>query len=127
MKIDKLCIPYIRGPSENVEKAQQYGGQNSFKNKSHFETPLDEGQNTHVPSDPVFTKGVLCKIPCECGKMYVSETGKTIKACLYLIWIGGFDLHQFHTSIHFIQNCPSESVHTTNITHRDLYTRPSYG
>ena len=32
-----------------------------------------------TPTDPINTKGVVYKIPCECTKVYVGETGRTVK------------------------------------------------
>ena len=32
-----------------------------------------------TPADLVNTKGVVYKIPCECGRVYVGETGRTLK------------------------------------------------
>ena len=32
-----------------------------------------------TPADPTTTKGVVYKVPCECGRVYVGETGGTLK------------------------------------------------
>ena len=32
-----------------------------------------------TPSDPVTTKGVVYRLPCESGRVYVVETGRTLK------------------------------------------------
>ena len=73
-----MCLPYIQGFSESVEKAvRDINIRTVFKTTlSHIEMMPDEGQ---TPTDPINTKGVIYKIPCECTKVYVGETGRTMK------------------------------------------------
>ena len=77
-RMDKLCIPYINGLSENVEKALK-----DLEVRTVFKTNLtlrDHLTKVRTPSDPVTTKGVVYRIPCECGRVYVGETGENTKA-----------------------------------------------
>ena len=76
-RMDKLYIPYIRGLSENVEKALK-----DLEVGTVFKTNLTLRRyltKVKTPSDPVTTKGVVYRIPCECGRVYVGETGRTLK------------------------------------------------
>ena len=76
-RTDTLCLPYIRGLSENVEKAMK-----DLKIRTVFKTTLTLRRcltKVKTPTDPTTTKGVVYKIPCECGRMYVGETGRTLK------------------------------------------------
>ena len=57
-RMDKLCIPYIRGLSENVEKALK-----DLEVKTAFTTNLtlrSRLMKVKTPSDPVTTKGLSC-------------------------------------------------------------------
>ena len=75
--MDNLCIPYIRGLSENIEKALK-----DLEVKTVFKTNLTLRRHltkVETPPDPVTTKGVVYRIPCECGSVYVGETGRTLK------------------------------------------------
>ena len=77
-RTDTLCLPYmyIQGLSESVEKAVK-----DLKIRTIFKTtPTLRHCLTKVktPADPINTKGVVYKIPCECGRAYVGETGRTL-------------------------------------------------
>ena len=76
-RMDKLYIPYIRGLSENVEKSLK-----DLEVRTVFKTNLTLRRHltkVKTPSDPVPTKGVVYRIPHECGSMYVGETRRTLK------------------------------------------------
>ena len=76
-RTDTLCLPYIHGLSENVEKAMK-----DLKIRTVFKTSLTLRRcltKVKTPADPTTTKGVIYKIPCECGRVYVGETGGTLK------------------------------------------------
>ena len=76
-RTDTLCLPYISGLSENVEKAMK-----DLKIRTVSKTTLTLRRcrtKVKTPTDPTTTKGVVYKIPCECGRMYVGETGRTLK------------------------------------------------
>ena len=76
-RTDTLCLPYIQGLSEKVEKAMK-----DLKIRTVFKTTLTLRRcltKVKTPADPINTKGVVYKIPCECGRVYVGETGRTLK------------------------------------------------
>ena len=65
---------HIQGLSESVERAVR-----DLKVRTAFKTILTCLTKVNTPTDPVNTKGVVYKIPCECGRVYVGETGRTLK------------------------------------------------
>ena len=69
-------LPYIKGVSEVFRRClQQQGVCTVFKSdttlRSHLVRPKD-------PLEPFKQDGVVCKIPCECGKVYIGETGRAM-------------------------------------------------
>ena len=69
-------LPYVKGVSEVLRRClQQQGVRAIFKSdttlRSHLVRPKDV---------PELTKqdGVVYKIPCECGKVYIGETGRAM-------------------------------------------------
>ena len=76
-KIDTICLPYIQGLSEDVERAVR-----DLNIRAVFKTTLTLRRyltKVKTPTDPNNTKGVVYMIPCECGRVYVGETGRTLK------------------------------------------------
>ena len=71
-----LCLPYIKGLSETLQRTCQplnirvaNKGTNTLRSiLTKVKTPLDSYQKT----------GVIYQIPCSCGEVYIGETGKTI-------------------------------------------------
>ena len=70
-------LPYIKGVSEVIRRClQQQGVRTVFKSdttlRSHLVRPKDA-------LEPTKQDGVLYKIPCECGKVYIGETGRAMQ------------------------------------------------
>ena len=66
--------PYVKGLSEQLRRyLQQQGIRAVFKSettlRSHLVPPKDAG-------DPTKQDGVVYRIPRECGKVYIGETGR---------------------------------------------------
>ena len=71
-RTDTLCLPYIRGLSENMEKAMK-----DLKIRTVFKTSLILRHcltKVKTPAGPTTTKGIVYKIPCEYGRVYVGKT-----------------------------------------------------
>ena len=70
-RTDALCLPYIQGLSESVEKAVR-----DLKIRTVFKTTLTLRRcltKVKTPTIPITIKGVVYKIPCECGRVYVGR------------------------------------------------------
>ena len=70
-------LPYIKGVSEVLRRClQQQGIRTVFKSettlRSHLVRPKDA-------LEPTKQSGVVYKIPCECGKVYIGETGRSMR------------------------------------------------
>ena len=70
-------LPYIKGVSEVLRRClQQQGVRTVFKSdttlRSHLVRPKDI-------LEPTKQDGVVYKIPCECGKVYIGETGRAMQ------------------------------------------------
>jgi len=70
-------LPYIKGVSEVLLRClQQQGVRTVFKSdttlSSHLVRPKDA-------LEPTKQDGVVYKIPCECGKVYIAETGRAMQ------------------------------------------------
>ena len=70
-------LPYVIGLSEQLRLClQQQGVRTVFKSettlRSHLVRPKD-------PADPTKQDGVVYRIPYECGKVYIGETGTPMK------------------------------------------------
>ena len=75
-KRDILCLPYIRGLSEAIEKVtKDLNIRAVFKSHRTLRKLL---MKVKSPRDPYKHKGVVYSIPCECGKEYVGEIGRTL-------------------------------------------------
>ena len=77
LKKDILYLPYIQGLSESVERAVK-----DMKIRTVFKTTLTLRHcltEVKTPADPINTKGVVYRIACSCGQVYVGETGRTLK------------------------------------------------
>ena len=70
-------LPYIKDVSEVLRRCLQHEGiRTVFKSetilRSHLVRPKDA-------LEPTKQNGVVCKIPCECGKVYIGETGRSMR------------------------------------------------
>ncbi|KAL9954306.1 hypothetical protein ACROYT_G041825 [Oculina patagonica] len=70
-------LPYVKGLSEQRRRSlQQQGVRAVFKSettlRSHLVRPKDA-------VDPTKEDGVVYRIPCECGKVYIGETGRPMQ------------------------------------------------
>lgn len=71
-----LCLPYVRGLSESIEKScANLNIKTVFTAKRTLRSLL-----TRVKSKPdkERVKGVVYKIDCSCGSTYIGETGRTL-------------------------------------------------
>ena len=70
-----LCLPYIRGLSENIERScSNLDVKVVFTDKRTLRSLL-----THIKGRPARykVKGVVYKVDCSCGSTYVGETDRT--------------------------------------------------
>ena len=70
-------LPYVKGVSEQLRRSlQQQGVRAVFKSettlRSHLVRPKDA-------VNPAKQDGVVYRIPCECGKVYIGETGRPMQ------------------------------------------------
>ena len=71
------ALPYVQGLPEQLRRClQQQGVRVVFKSettlRSHLIRPKD-------PADPTKLDDVVYRIPCECGKVYIGETGRPMQ------------------------------------------------
>ena len=70
-------LPYIKGVSEVLRRClQQQGVRTVFKSDTTLRSHLVRPKDT---LEPTKQEGVVYKIPCECGKVYIGETGRAIQ------------------------------------------------
>jgi hypothetical protein len=70
-----LIIPYIARLGEKISRiAKKINIRTVFTSKSTLRNKLVHFK----PKSDTPTKGVIYKIPCECGKVYIGETGRTL-------------------------------------------------
>ena len=75
--VKTLYLPYVKGLSEQIEKAvRDLDIRMVFKSASTLRKQL-----VHVKpkQNPDTVKGVIHSIPCDCSKVYIGETGRTLK------------------------------------------------
>ena len=70
-------LPYIKGVSEVLHRClQQQGVRTVFKSdttlRSHVVRPKDA-------LEPTEQDGIVYKMPCECGNVYIAETGRAMQ------------------------------------------------
>ena len=69
-------LPYVKGLSEALRRClQQQGIRTVFRSDTTLRSHLVRPKDT---VDPAKQDGVVYKIPCECGKVYIGETGRSI-------------------------------------------------
>ena len=70
-------LPYIKGVSEPLRRClQQQGISAIFKSDTTLRSHLVRPKDT---VDPANQDGVVYRIPCECGKVYIGETGRSMQ------------------------------------------------
>ena len=69
-------LPYVQGVSEPLRRClEQQGIRTVFKSETTLRSHLVRPKDT---VDPVKQDGVVYRIPCECGKVYIGETGRSM-------------------------------------------------
>ena len=72
-----VVLPYVKGLSETLRRnLQQQGIRTVFKSDTTIRSQLVRPKD---PADPNQQDGIVYKIPCECGKVYIGETGRPIQ------------------------------------------------
>jgi len=72
-------LPYIKGVSEVLPRClQQQGVRTIFKSDTTLRSHLVHLKDT---LEPTKQGGVVYKIPCECGKVYIGETTFRLQYC----------------------------------------------
>jgi len=70
-------LPYIKGVSEVPRRClQQQGVRTVFKSDTILKSHLVRPKDTLEPTEQ---DGVVYKIPCECGRVYIGETGRAMQ------------------------------------------------
>ena len=70
-------LPYIKGVSEFIRRClQQQGVRTVFKSDTTLRSHLVRPKNA---LELTKQDGVVYKIPCECGKVYIGETGRAMQ------------------------------------------------
>ena len=70
-------LPYIKGlPAPLRHCLQQQGIRAVFKSDTTLRSYLVRPMDT---VDPAKQDGVVYRIPCECGKVYIGETGRSMQ------------------------------------------------
>ena len=70
-------LPYIKGVSEVLRRClQQQGVRTVFKSDTTLRSHLVRPKDT---LEPTKQDGVVYKIPCECGKVYIGKTGRAMQ------------------------------------------------
>ena len=70
-------LPYIKGVSEPLRRClQQQGIRAVFKSNTTLRSHLVRPKDT---VDPAKEDSVVYRIPCECGKVYIGETGRSMQ------------------------------------------------
>ena len=69
-------LPYVQGVSEPLRRClEQQGIRTVFKSETTLRSHLVRPKDT---VDPAKQDGVVYRIPCECGKVYIGETGRSM-------------------------------------------------
>ena len=70
-------LPYIKGVSEVLRRClQQQGVRTVFNSDTTLRSYLVRPKDALEPGKQ---DGVVYKIPCECGKVYIGETGRAMQ------------------------------------------------
>ena len=69
-------LPHVQGVSEPLRRClEQQGIRTVFKSETTLRSHLVRPKDT---VDPATQDGVIYRIPCECGKVYIGETGRSM-------------------------------------------------
>ena len=69
-------LPYVQEVSEPLRRClEQQGIRTVFKSETTLRSHLVRPKDT---VDPIKQDGVVYRIPCECGKVYIGETGRSM-------------------------------------------------
>ena len=72
-----VVLPYIKGVSEVLRRClQQQGVRTVFKSDTTLRSYLIRPKDALEPGKQ---EGVVYRIPCECGKVYIGETGRAMQ------------------------------------------------
>ena len=67
-------LPYVKGLSQQLRRCQQQQGIRAvFKSETTLRLRLVRPKDA---AEPTKQDGVVYRIPCECGKVYIGETGR---------------------------------------------------
>ena len=70
-------LPYVKGLSEQLRRClQQQDVRAVFKSETTLRSQLVRPKDA---VDPAKQDGVVYRIPCECGKVYIGETGRPMQ------------------------------------------------
>ena len=70
-------LPYVKGLSQQLRRCrQQQGVRAVFKSETTLRSQLVRPKDA---VDPAKQDGVVYKIPCECGKVYIGQTGRPMQ------------------------------------------------
>ena len=70
-------LPYMKGVSEVLRRCLQHEGiRTVFKSDTILRSHLVRPKGA---LEPTKQNGVVYKIPCECGKVYIGETGRSMR------------------------------------------------
>ena len=69
-------LPYVKGSSEALRRCpQKQGIRTAFRSDTTLRSHLVRPRDT---VDPAKQDGVVYKIPCECGKVYIGDTERSM-------------------------------------------------
>ena len=69
-------LPYVKGLSEQLRRCLQQGVRAVFKAETTLRSQLVRPKDV---VDPAKQDGVVYRVPCECGKVYIGETGRPMQ------------------------------------------------
>ena len=70
-------LPYVKGLSQQLRRSlQQQGVRAVFKSETTLRSQLVRPKDA---VDPTKQDGVVYRIPCECSKVYIGETGRPMQ------------------------------------------------
>ena len=70
-------LPFVKGLSEQLRRClQQQGVRAIFKSETTLRSQLVRPKDA---VDPAKQDGVVYRIPCECSKVYIGETGRPMQ------------------------------------------------
>ena len=69
-------LPWVKGVSESLRRClEQQGIRTVFKSETTLRSHLVRPRHT---VDPAKQDDVVYRIPCECGQVYIGETGRSM-------------------------------------------------